>query len=98
MELGNRLVKDHGFDTPNQSANTHSIYAVTKLIDYLNVVEEAREVLGDLGYDWPITAEHERHSKITKLRAKIEKARDNWRKEEEAALRLELDVLLRSGL
>lgn len=94
MELGNRLVKDYGFDPPDRSANDHSTYAVLKLTEYLNRVTEAREVLKELGYDWPITTKDKKQSEITTLRFRIERAEMCGCKEEEVALRRELNKLL----
>jgi hypothetical protein len=93
-ELSNRLVSEYGFDPPNKSASDHSTYAVLKLTEYLNRVTEAREVLKELGYDWPITIKDRKQSEITTLRFRIERAETCGCKEEEVALRRELDKLL----
>jgi len=61
MELGNRLVTEHGF---NPSAGTavgpiheemlRSTDVITLFTRWLNEVPEAREILLDMGYQWPV--------------------------------------------
>ena len=63
MELGNRLVTDHGWWTPNprwqakdEEDHTGLIAGLTQQI---NDRPEMRELLGALGFDWPIADEDE---------------------------------------
>ena len=48
MELGNRLVTEHGFDPPD---GTKPIIVFTK---WINKTPAAREVLAQLGVEWPV--------------------------------------------
>ena len=66
MEMGNKLVLEHGFD-PGGTANgraDHWLSAVTvtntstqaicEFTDWLNRVPEDREVLAEMGIEWPV--------------------------------------------
>ena len=62
MEMGNKLVLEHGFDPGRM--NDHWLSAVTvtdtstqaicEFTVWLNRVPEAREVLAEMGIEWPV--------------------------------------------
>ena len=61
MEMGNKLVLEHGFDPGHNdhwlsavtvtNTSTQAIYEFTV---WLNRVPEAREVLAEMGIEWPV--------------------------------------------
>ena len=69
MEMGNKLVLEHGFD-PGGTANGRADHlrftmsavtvtdtntqAICEFTEWLNRVTEAREVLAEMGIEWPV--------------------------------------------
>lgn len=51
--LGDRLVLEHGFD-PAYSGEPRSTTVLDAFARWLNCTPEAREVLGELGFQWPV--------------------------------------------
>ena len=63
MELGNRLVVEHGWEPADARwqrvpAGDHT-GLIAGLTQQLNDSQEMRELLGALGFDWPIVEEDE---------------------------------------
>ena len=63
MELGNRLVVEHGWEPADARwqrvpAGDHT-GLIAGLTQQLNDSQEMRELLGALGFDWPIAEEDE---------------------------------------
>ena len=60
MELGNRLVTEHGFPPTNpglteeEGGDPHSTDPIFKFTVWLNNTPEAREELKSMGVDWPV--------------------------------------------
>lgn len=55
MELGNRLVSEHGFEPATglwpKSDNT---VAIKDFTDWLNNTPQAQQVLAEMGHEWPV--------------------------------------------
>jgi hypothetical protein len=63
MDLGNKLVIEHGFDPGAPSgyvgpvcAGDTSTQAICEFTEWLNRVPEAREVLAEMGIEWPVVS------------------------------------------
>ncbi len=61
MELGNRLVKEHGFapaqaafDSQRDARFLRSTQLIAVFVAWLNHVPEAQKILAELGLEWPL--------------------------------------------
>lgn len=67
MELGNRLVTKHGFlpaTNPRDEQDGPSTWPVRRFTEWLNTCKEARQVLAEMGFEWPV-----RHFPMTPIPA-----------------------------
>ena len=58
MELGNRLVTDKGY-LPAGYRGIPNTGAIKQFTDWLNRTRDAREILSELGVEWPVTQQQE---------------------------------------
>lgn len=54
MELGNQLVTQHGYDPTANSRLFPNTKPLREFVDWLNSAPEAREVLSEMGVEWPM--------------------------------------------
>jgi hypothetical protein len=54
MTLGNRLVIERGFDPANANERAYSTRAISEFTEWINAAEDARELLAEMGMDWPM--------------------------------------------
>jgi len=53
MILGNKLVTEQGYE-PGYSTNPRSTKPIVDFTNFLNNSAEAREILAELGFEWPV--------------------------------------------
>jgi hypothetical protein len=55
MELGNELVLNRGFDPAmDQPVDNRNTQAIKNFAEWLNNTPEAREILTEKGFEWPV--------------------------------------------
>ena len=58
MELGNRLVTEKGY-LPAGYRGEPNTGAIKEFTDWLNRTKDAREIMAELGVEWPVVKQHE---------------------------------------
>lgn len=53
MELGNRLVTEYGY-VPGKARTPTCTGAIIDFTEWLNNTPEAREILENMGFEWPV--------------------------------------------
>lgn len=55
MELGNKLVTEHGFEpATGMWAKANNTVAIKDFTDWVNASPQAQQALADMGVDWPV--------------------------------------------
>jgi len=63
MELGNRLVTDHGYQPASNLDAVMGTWPIASFTDWVNRRLAVQEELADAGIDWPVTDEQRRQAR-----------------------------------